>query len=112
MVFDEIIGRIHDALAVHGLSPSATLDLIRRRLNGVSSDQLLKAAIVALREQAEAAAQLENEIDTLAGEVDWLGGRETELEEDVEALETQRDKLNQELAALRDRLANTHTSAS
>jgi hypothetical protein len=111
MVFDELVSRLHDALALRGLSPGATLSLIRRRINGASTDQLLKAAIAALVEQRDNVAQLENEIETLESEIGWFLDREGVLENAVEALETQRDKLQQQLAEL-DRLVSTNTSTS
>jgi hypothetical protein len=99
MLCDEIVGRIYDGLDVSGLSPSATLALIRRRLNGggASTDQVLKAAIIALREQAETINEQERELESLSAQIAWLTDREMDLESAVAALEAERDKLRHQL---------------
>jgi peptidoglycan hydrolase CwlO-like protein len=107
----EIESLVGDALA-RGLSTEATLSLIKRRVTGASTDQLLKGTVAALREQLASLAQLETEIDYLVSEIARLGERETDLEGANEALEHERHKLQHELEELRDRLASTFVSAS
>jgi hypothetical protein len=78
---DEVRGHITDVLAINGLNPSHTLDLIKRRVSGATQDQLFAAAVALLREQAAQIAELEAEVDELADDNGRLEQAIEELEE-------------------------------
>jgi DNA anti-recombination protein RmuC len=80
MLAEEIAGHIADALATNNISASFTLNLIRRRVNGASSDQLLTAAIAVLREQASKIAELEARVSDLTEDNERLEDDVVELE--------------------------------
>jgi hypothetical protein len=82
----ELRGHIADVLARSGLSVSYTLGLIQRRANGASSEQLLAAAIMILREQHEQITWLETEVAELTDANDRLMVDVADLEAGIEAL--------------------------
>jgi hypothetical protein len=85
-MLDEIVGHIRDALARDGLGLTRTIEMIEHRAAGATGGQLLRAAILVLREQQERNAALTAKIGELGDEV-------ARLEDDLGDLEAQLDGL-------------------
>jgi hypothetical protein len=90
VITEEIQGHIGDVLALNGIGTSRMIEIIWSRVNGVTPEKLLAAAVAVLREQQQRIVDLE-------AEVDWLG-------EDNNRLDDEADELKEELKDLRVQL--------
>ena len=89
MSVEDVKARINDVSELWSplMSAGCTLDLVRRRVNGASPDQLLIAALVALHEKNQRIAELKDGIEGILGEVDdWIDERKTADSEAINAL--------------------------
>jgi hypothetical protein len=85
MIFDEVVARVADVVALPGLSISQTLDRLKQCCTNASTEQILAAALAALRDQAEQIADLERENENLGDEIAVLNNEIFDLQDELEA---------------------------